>query len=182
MYLFTSARLGFRNWKTSDLAPMQALNEDPAVMEFFPALKTLEQTKAFIQQMQEDFAARGYCFFAVETLDHQELIGFIGLSQHTYVEEWGPVVEIGWRLQQRSWNQGYATEGAKACLTYGFETLQLPAIYSLTPLINVKSQRVMQKIGMSFLQEFEEPWLQGAPHLNPCVLYKLDRPVSLEAK
>ncbi len=171
MYLFTSERLGFRTWQDSDLAPMQALNQDPAVLEFFPALKTLEETAAFVERMQHDMAARGYCFFAVDTLVDKAFIGFIGLSQHTYLEEQGTVTEIGWRLQRRSWNQGYATEGAKACLRYGLEQLHLPAIYAATPLINVKSQRVMQKIGMEFLQEFREAGLESAPHLNPCVLY-----------
>lgn len=175
MYLFTSARLGFRNWKASDLAPLQALNQDPAVMEFFPAIKTLEESAVFLRKMQEDFAARGYCFFAVDVLESQEFIGFIGLSQHTYIEELGPVVEIGWRLQQSSWNQGYATEGAKACLQYGFEELGLTSIYAATPVINKKSQRVMQKIGMEFLLEFEEGRLENAPHLNPCVLYRVER-------
>ncbi|MGH1335930.1 MAG: GNAT family N-acetyltransferase [Aureispira sp.] len=175
MHLFTSARLGFRNWKASDLLPLQTLNQDPMVMEFFPALKTVEESTTFLARMQEDFAARGYCFFAVDLLDTNQFIGFIGLSQHTYVEELGPIVEIGWRLQQSSWNQGLATEGAKACLQYGFETLQLSTIYAVTPIVNKKSQRVMQKIGMHFFQEFQEDALQDAPHLNPCVLYKIDQ-------
>ena len=175
MYLFTSARLGFRNWKTSDLIPLQTLNQDPLVMEFFPAIKTLEESAIFLKRMQEDFAARGYCFFAVDQLDTGNFIGFIGLSQHTYLEELGPIVEIGWRLQQSSWNQGLATEGAQACLKYGFEQLQLSTIYAVTPLINKKSQRVMQKIGMQWVQEFNEEALHNAPHLNPCVLYKIDQ-------
>lgn len=173
MYLFTSARLGFRNWQASDLAPLQALNQDPAVMEFFPAIKTLEESTAFLKKMQEDFAARGYCFFAVDILEKEEFIGFIGLSLHTYVEELGLTVEIGWRLQQSSWNKGYATEGAKACLQYGFEQLGLDTIYAATPVINKKSQRVMEKIGMEFLLEFEEEKLGKDSHLNPCVLYRV---------
>jgi RimJ/RimL family protein N-acetyltransferase len=170
MYLFESERLGFRPWKDSDLAPIQALNQDPAVMEFFPALKSLAETMAFVARMQRDYAERGYCFFAVDRLDAQRFIGFIGLSQHTYLEEQGAVTEIGWRLQQRDWNQGFATEGARACLQYGFGPLQLPAIYAATPHSNIKSQRVMEKIGMQFVREFEEERI-GA--LNPCWLYRI---------
>ncbi|MFK7796238.1 MAG: GNAT family N-acetyltransferase [Aureispira sp.] len=177
MYLFKSKRLGFRAWQDSDLAPLHALNEDPIVMEFFPATKTLEESRQFLERMKNDFKARQYCFFAVELLHNQEFVGFIGLSLHEYVQELGEMVEIGWRLQQKHWNQGYATEGAKACLKYGFERLQLTTIYAATPLINKKSQRIMQKIGMQFLLEFEEAKLASAPHLNPCVLYKIECPV-----
>ena len=47
------------------------------------------------------------------------------------------------------WNRGYATEGAKRCLEYGFEVLNIPKIYSITPAVNVKSERIMQKIGIT---------------------------------
>ena len=178
MYLFKSERLGFRAWQDNDLTSLQALNSDPVVMEFFPSTNTLEQSKGFLQRMKDDFDTRQYCFFAVDLLDNREFIGFIGLSLHEYVQELGEIVEIGWRLQQKHWNKGYATEGAKACLKYGFKTLQFTTIYAATPRINKKSQRVMQKIGMQFLLEFEETKLAATPHLNPCVLYKIERPMT----
>jgi RimJ/RimL family protein N-acetyltransferase len=174
MYLFKSERLGFRAWQDSDWVPLHALNSDPIVMEFFPSTKTPEQSKFFLERMKNDFETRQYCFFAVDLLHNQEFLGFIGLSPHEYIKELGETVEIGWRLHQKHWNQGYATEGAKACLKYGFATLQIPTIYAATPLINKKSQRVMQKIGMQFLLEFEEAKLASTPHLNPCVLYKIE--------
>ena len=57
-------------------------------------------------------------------------------------------MEIGWRLAKDFWKQGYATEGAKAALDYGFNVLNLDKIVSFTANINTPSQAVMERLGM----------------------------------
>ena len=57
-------------------------------------------------------------------------------------------VEIGWHFRPASWGYGYATEAACAILAYGFTDLQLPAIYAVTRPDNLRSQRVMARLGM----------------------------------
>jgi len=64
-----------------------------------------------------------------------------------------------------------ATEGAKRCLEYGFEKLQLPEIYSFTAVPNVRSEKVMQKIGMQKIGEFDHPVLEKGHALERHVLY-----------
>ena len=59
-----------------------------------------------------------------------------------------PCVEIGWRLSAEYWDRGYATEGTRAALRFGFDALQLREIVALTVPGNVRSRRVMEKIGM----------------------------------
>jgi len=78
-YLFTSERLGFRAWQQEDIDAMQEINSDARVMEFFPALLTMEQTKAFIERMNRQFDEKSFCYFAVDVLATKEFIGFIGL-------------------------------------------------------------------------------------------------------
>ncbi len=171
-YLFTSERLGFRNWYTEDITPMYLdINSDKEVMRYFPYIPNLDQTTAFITRMQQQFDEKHYCYFAVDLLDTQSFIGFIGLSEQTYLPMLSPFVDIGWRLAKEHWGYGYATEGAKSCLVYGFEQLRLSEIYAVAPLINQASIRVMQKIGMQFQQQFAHPMLLEYPHLEKCALY-----------
>lgn len=170
-YLFQSARLGFRNWTESDIGPMAAISGDQEVMKYFPAVATYEQTAAFIRRMQDEFAEKGYCYFAVDELSTGLFIGFIGLTWKTFEADFTPCVDIGWRLTPAVWGKGYATEGAIRCLDYAFDTLKLDKVYSMAPKINSTSQRVMQKAGMVQVGEFEHSMLKDYPDLKQCVLY-----------
>lgn len=172
-YLFTSARLGFRNWKSDDLEIMSELNNDAEVMKFFPSTQNREQTASFIERMQAEFATKGFCYFAVDTLDNQELVGFIGIHEQTFEADFTPCIDIGWRLKKSAWNKGYATEGAKRVLEYAFQNLQLEKIYSLTPVINLPSENVMKKIGMSRLRTFDFPLFNDDDRLKKCILYEI---------
>ncbi len=171
-YTISTPRLGIRNWQDSDIVPMAALNQDEKVMEFFPSTQSLDRTENFIRRMQAQFDKTGYCYYAVDRLDTGTFIGFIGMMYQDYESIFTPAVDIGWRLNRASWGNGFATEGAKACLTYGFETLGLKEIYSVASVINVKSERVMQKIGMEQIDTFDHPKLLDFDHLKTCVLYR----------
>jgi len=175
-YLFQTQRLGFRNWRLDDAPQMAAINADPMVMEFFPSTATLEQTQGFIRRMQQQFEERGYCYFAADKLADGQLIGFIGISYQTYEAPFTPAVDIGWRLDRKEWNKGYATEGAQACLKYAFEELKLEKIYSVAPAINMKSQRIMRKIGMAKIGTFEHPALLNDERLRECAYYEITAP------
>jgi RimJ/RimL family protein N-acetyltransferase len=174
-YIFTSARLGFRNWEQADIAPMAAINSDSEVMQFFPHLQTMAETEQFVARMQNEFAERKHCYFAVDKLENNEFIGFIGLSYKTFVADFTPCVDIGWRLSKHEWGHGYATEGAKRCLEYGFNNLSLPRIAAIAPLVNVKSIQVMQKIGMTKVKDFIHPLLWDDERLRNCALYEIAR-------
>ncbi|MEZ4772620.1 MAG: GNAT family N-acetyltransferase [Bacteroidia bacterium] len=172
-YLFTSARLGFRNWEDADLEGMARINADEKVMEFFPSVATEKETHEFITRMQAQFSEKGFCYFAVDRLEDHSFIGFIGLSEKTFEADFTPCIDIGWRLDCAEWNKGYATEGAKRCLEYAFEDLRLNNIYSIAPKVNVKSEQVMKKIGMIKLYEFAHPLLKNDERLENCVLYMI---------
>ena len=147
-YLFRSERLGFRNWIESDVPKMAAISGDPLVMEFFPAVQDISHTQGFVDGMKEQFSRNGFCYFAVDKLENNEFIGFIGIAEQTYKADFTPCVDIGWRLSQQAWGKGYATEGANRCLQFAFETIGLTNVKSICPKVNVKSARVMEKIGM----------------------------------
>ena len=172
-YLFTSERLGFRNWIDSDIAKMIDISSDPDVMEFFPAIATKIQTVEFIGKMKLMCIEKGYCYFAVDQLKDESFIGFIGLCYQTYESQFTPSVDVGWRLNKKYWNNGLATEGAKKCLDYGFNVIKLKNIISTTPIINIQSIRVMEKIGMAKLTEFKHPRLKSNEKLEDCICFEI---------
>lgn len=174
-YIFKSERLGFRNWTEDDRSKMGMINSDPKVMEHFPAIPTQEQTDKFIEQMKTQFLKHGFCYFAVDKLEDNKFIGFIGLSEKTFESDFTPCIDIGWRLAQSEWGKGFATEGAKKCLDFGFNKIGLDNIKSICPVTNDKSENVMKKIGMKKVKNFNHPLLSEYKKLEKCVLYKIEK-------
>jgi len=128
----TTERLLLRQWREEDLAPFAKLNADPRVMEYFPKLQTREESDASVKNVSDHIQRHGWGFWAASLLETGEFIGFIGLQQVPFQAAFTPAVEIGWRLAFEHWGKGYATEGAKAALQYGFERLHLKDIVSFT--------------------------------------------------
>ena len=180
-YLFTSERLGFRNWTESDIPKMAAINSNPNVMEFFPSVQDFEQTQRFIKRMQSQLQGKDYCYFAVDVLETDTFIGFIGLSDKDFESDFTPSVDIGWRLDEKHWKKGYATEGALACLNYGFKVLKFDKIIATTPGINLKSEEVMKKIGMEKVKNFTHPLLLDDERLRDCLLYSVKNQLTNES-
>ena len=174
-YLFTSERLGFRPWTTDDLEPMAAINADPEVMRHFPKIPDVEDTRDFIERMHRQYVDNSFCYFAVELLESNTFIGFIGLCVISFESKFTPCVDIGWRLKQDEWGKGYATEGAIACLDFGFNTIGLDKIFAVCPIVNLPSENVMKKIGMSKHSLFNHPYLSDYPLLEECYAYVIEK-------
>ena len=152
------------------------MNADPVVMEYFPAPLAREASDAMIEGFRKQFDERGWSNWAVEVLATGEFIGFVGLTVPKRALPFMPCVEIGWRLAPAHWGRGYAAEGARAALRAGFERLDLAEIVSFTALVNTRSRKVMERIGMRDAHEdFEHPALPEGHRLRPHCLYRLAR-------
>jgi [ribosomal protein S5]-alanine N-acetyltransferase len=184
-YLLQTARLGMRRWKPSDLEVFTAMNQDPEVRKYFPQLLTPAESAESIARLEAFFDEHGFTFYAVDVLagaadavdtagatDAGMFIGFVGLYRPNFDSWFTPCVEIGWRLRREAWGHGYATEAATECLRFGLEDLGLERIYSFTAAPNVRSARVMQKIGMRFAGEFDHPRIEEGHWLRRQVLYE----------
>lgn len=171
-YIIKTERLGLRNWQTKDIAPAKLMNANEAVMEFFPSIWSQKQTEYFIQKMRKHFRKHAFCYFAVDELKTGKFIGFIGLMNQTYTTPFAPFIDIGWRLLPEAWGNGFATEGAKACLDFASVELKLNEVYAIAPALNKKSQRVMEKLGMKFQSTFTHPKIDKNDPLRECVAYK----------
>jgi ribosomal-protein-alanine N-acetyltransferase len=170
-YLFQTPRLGFRLWRKSDTKPFIALNRDPDVRRYFPQTLTAAQSKLSIRRFQQHHRDCGYGLYAIDYLPEDVFIGFIGFNHTTFEADFTPCVEIGWRLTKAYWGKGLATEGAKACLQYGFSQLGFRVVYSFAAIANVPSIRVMQKVGMRQVGTFMHPRLPEHHPLQEHVLY-----------
>lgn len=178
-----TARLLLRQWKQADFQPFARLNADPQVMEFFLAPLTREESDAVAQRCQQQIAENGWGFWAVELKSLQQFIGFVGLNQPAYRLPFGPCTEIGWRLDKAHWGHGYATEAAQAALHTGFTTLHLAEIVAFTTLQNLRSQAVMQRLGMHRQAEtFGHPLVPSDHPLKTHCLYKLSQKQWLAAQ
>lgn len=171
-------RLLLRGWTDEDRPAFAAVNADPAVMATIGPVLTREQADAFVDRMIAHWAEHGLGLWCVEV--DGECIGFTGLAVPRFEAWFTPCVEVGWRLASAHWGHGYAPEAARAALAFGFDERGLDEIVSFTAVINHKSRRVMEKLGMTRdpMADFDHPNVAppGWDHLRPHVLYRLDRP------
>lgn len=172
----STERLLLRQWRSDDYKPFARLNSDPVVMEYFPWLLDREKSDTVAEKFRSRIREQGWGFWAVEVRGVAPFIGFVGLNRPDPPVPISPCVEIGWRLLSEYWGHGYASEAARAALRCGFERLELDEIVSYTATINVRSQRVMQRIGMQHRGErFDHPAVPAGSPLVEHVVYRLQR-------
>jgi RimJ/RimL family protein N-acetyltransferase len=175
--MIETPRLILRHWLESDTEPFIKLNQDKEVRRYFPNTLTVEETITAIEKIKHNFATRGFSWYAVELKENHKFIGFIGLEVPSFEACFTPCIEIGWRLAREYWGQGLAVEGAQKCLEIGFNEHNFKEIVAFTPKINTPSQRVMQKLGMSYnpADDFYHPKLPKESPLSLHVLYRLHK-------
>lgn len=173
----STKRLRLRSWNDNDYELFAQLNADPLVMKYFFTTLSREESDQMLNRIQAKLDKRGWGLWAVSPLDSSELMGFIGLNDITSPAHLSQYIEVGWRLSPKYWKQGFATEGALACLKYAFETLKLPEIISITAMPNKSSIGVMERIGMhrNPAEDFDHPNLPDDHWLKKHVLYRLTK-------
>jgi RimJ/RimL family protein N-acetyltransferase len=146
-------------------------------MEHFPALLTPEESEAAVARIEAHFNQHGFGLWAVEITGLTPFAGFVGLCVPRFEAHFTPCIEIGWRLAAEYWGRGFATEGARAALAFGFKSLRLEEIVSYTVPANLRSRRVMEKLGMTHQPggDFDHPLLPAGHRLSRHVLYRLSR-------
>lgn len=184
MNILETERLILRTWREEDINSMAAINQDPKVCEFLPAIGNRATTEVSVRKIMQHYEQHEYCLYAVELKSTHEFIGWTGLAIPSFEAHFTPSIEIGWRLNSRDWNQGYATEAAKAVLHYAFTTLKLNEIVSFTAINNKASRRVMEKIGLHHnpYDDFDHPSLEKSSPLCRHVLYRISKSAYLKGE
>jgi RimJ/RimL family protein N-acetyltransferase len=169
-------RLRLRPWREEDREPFARLTADPAVMEHFPSLLTRAESDAFADRIAAHIGTHGWGLWAVEAPD-LPFCGYVGLARPGFDAAFTPCVEVGWRLAREAWGRGYAPEAARRALRFGFERLGLDEVVSFTVPQNLRSRRVMEKLGMTHepADDFVHPRFPDDPRMGPHVLYRMAR-------
>jgi len=173
----TTERLVLRRWRESDRQALRNLNADTRVMEFMPKPLTWDESDRLMKRFEGHFEEHGVGLYAAELRGNQRFMGFLGLAVPDFSAAFTPCVEIGWRLAHEYWGQGLATEGAREAMRDGFERQGLAHMVSFTVPLNVRSVRVMERLGIVRDPDgdFEHPKLPEGHALRHHVLYWMGR-------
>jgi RimJ/RimL family protein N-acetyltransferase len=176
---FETERLRLRGWRDEDLPALVALNADPRVMEYFPAVRSPAESAAMLARLRLHWERHGFGWWVLERRADREFVGIAGLLVPGFEAAFTPCVEVGWRLPVHAWGHGYATEAARAALRHGFQALAPPMeeILAFSVPGNGRSRRVMERLGMRHdpADDFDHPELPEGHPLRRHVLYRLTR-------
>lgn len=152
-------RLILRPMSQTDFDALLLIFTDPKVMAAFQHDPfTPEQMQRWLSRNLEHQGQYGYGLFSVILKESGELIGDCGLEQ---MEVGGQALaELGYDFRSDYWNQGFASEAARAVRDYAFQVLQLPQLISLIRVGNLSSKRVAEKVGMTLSEEFTRYGIQ----------------------
>ena len=172
-----SRRLLLREWQPRDRAPFAEMNADPAVMQFFPAPFTMDESNDAADRYNLQLERDGFTMFAAEDRSTGDFIGVIGAQTMRFPVPNlpQPAVEIGWRLTAAAQGRGLATEGATAVLDYLRQLGVIDEVVAITTPLNLPSRNVMQKLRMQHRPEltFDHPLVPTDSPLQQHVLYSL---------
>jgi RimJ/RimL family protein N-acetyltransferase len=175
MVILNTLRLILRQWRDADREEFARMNADARVMEFLPRILTREESFDFADRIEQHIRLHGFGLYAAELRAEQAFIGFLGIWRVGFEAAFTPSVEIGWRLAAEYWGRDLATEGAWAVAAHAFADFKLEEIVSFTVPANLRSRRVMEKIGMTrdLEGDFDHPRVAEGSPLQRHVLYRL---------
>ncbi len=151
-------RLLLREFRESDLEGIFELDSNPNVHRYLgnEPIHTKEEARKVIESVQNQYQERGIGRWAAIEKETGEFIGWSGLRLNTEYNMNGftRYYDVGYRLIERYWGKGYATESGLAAVQYAFETMRLPEIYATTDIANEASHKALLKIGLRYEEDF----------------------------
>lgn len=175
--MIETERLILRAPIEADLEPFAAMSADPQVMRTLGPHLDRDASLAMLDRIRAAIADKGYGFWALERKADGVFVGLTGVQDYKLELPLHPGKELGWRLARHAWGQGYASEAAKAAMTFAFDTLGAPRVSAITATGNLASQAVMRRIGMTARPDldFDHPLLAADSPLLRHVVYMIER-------
>jgi [ribosomal protein S5]-alanine N-acetyltransferase len=159
----STPHLLLRPHRVDDWPAVHAYVNHPEVLRYRPDdLRTPQDIQTHLQLLvaAQQRQPRTSYHFALIVLTEKQLIGWCGLS---IKDDAGQIAELGYDLDYHHWGKGYATEAARAVVEFGFTQIGLHRIFAECHPANSASQRVMQKIGMSYEGQLRKnAWVKGS--------------------
>jgi RimJ/RimL family protein N-acetyltransferase len=151
-------RLSLRRLSSDDLDGLAVIFAHREVWRFgYGRGLTRVETEAFLSRQLKLRAERGFGGCGVREVVREDLIGVVGLSVPMVLHELLPAVTVGWRFSPTVWGRGYSTEAATAVLDQAFTTMALDRVGCVTDAKNLRSVRLVERLGMSFIGEASAP-------------------------
>lgn len=171
-------RLRLRTWDEEDEQRFFEVMNTPLVMRWLGGVQTPEEWAAGYGRLRTYQRDLGFTFWIVERKLDGNLLGFCGLKRanapgaHAIAGE----LEIGWRLREDAWGQGYAKEAAIACLDLAFDRFDAPRVVAVTAARNAPSQGLMKRLGMTRREDwdFVDERFSSDSDVNPQVVFEID--------
>ena len=171
-------RLRLRTWDPEDERRFYDIMNVPAVMRWLGGMQTPEEWSAAYQRLRTYEREFGFTFWIIERRSDGEILGFCGLKRANAPggEAIAGEIEIGWRLREDAWGQGYAKEAAMAALDLAFGRFAAPRVVALTSTHNVNSQGLMKRLGMKRRADLDYVDTRFPPDSdhNPHVVFTVD--------
>jgi [ribosomal protein S5]-alanine N-acetyltransferase len=149
--IFETPRLLLRQFTEADATLILGLNSDPVVLKYLhePLLQDEEHAKSILVNIIFPQYQHNLGRWAMITREDNEFIGWCGLKYRPELDE----IDLGYRLMQKAWGRGFATEAARHTLDHGFKNLDIPVITGRAHIENTASIRVLEKIGMNYIND-----------------------------
>jgi ribosomal-protein-alanine N-acetyltransferase len=149
--IFETPNLILRQFTEADATLILSLNSDPEIVRYVhePTLKTMEQAEKVLQDIILPQYKNNLGRWAIHTKHNMDFIGWCGLKYRPELDE----IDLGYRLVQKAWGKGFATEAAQHSLEHGFTKLNLKLITGRAHIENTASIKVLEKIMMNFIGE-----------------------------
>ena len=175
-FAIDTPRLRLRHWREEDIGPFIRDTNTPAVMRWLGGVKSDSEVRTmFLERLVRWQEERGFTFWPIERKQDGELLGFCGLKLADgpgcgFIGEY----EVGWRLREDAWGQGYAKEAAIASLDFAFDRLAAERVFAVTFAGNEPSWGLMERLGMRRRPDLDYHDPRFGEH-NPTIVYEIER-------
>ena len=171
--MLETSRLRLRAWQSTDVVAYAKACNTPSLMKWLGGVQSRRALKKDLRYFSRMEARDGFTFWALELREAQQLIGFCGLLRITEEDcPFAGAVEIGWRICESEWRNGYAFEAASRVLHFGLDELGLSGIVSRAALDNIASRGLMRKLGMQ--RQRERDYVPRGEH-EPLSVYAIEQ-------
>ncbi len=157
---FVTARLAAERLRPEHTEAIHAMHQDAEQMEWLGGVRSEAQTAVYMERNLAHWDQYGFGLWLLRDETRQQVVGRV-LLRHLDLDGTDEV-EVGYSLYPAWWGLGLAAEVSRACLDHAQETLGLSSVVALTVRQNLRSQRVLTKIGMRFERDLRH---DGKPHV-----------------